>query len=200
MSVVYHSIPREMAGEVLYPLNQLAAVAPEAYELQRSKYRGREAVLDAMIAGDGLRFNDTIHCAPLHPYRLFAGRAALGFDPPRAAPRRHGHASRFTGLFFEIPLDRIDAHRVLWYRWETPWINGFPNEDVPLAPPLDEFEPFDRARYQLLPDVTEAHVAYLREMKAARKHPLLFVHIPHVLVAGSINTRGLPVIRWSESP
>jgi hypothetical protein len=67
MVFVYHGVPSEIVGDVLYPLNQLATIAPEAYELQRSKYLGREAVLDARISPEGLLFNDTVHCAPLHP-------------------------------------------------------------------------------------------------------------------------------------
>ena len=200
MAFVYHGVPSEMVGEVIYPLTQLAAVAPEAYELQKSKYLGREVVLDARISPDGLFFNDTVHCVPLHPYRLFAARERLGFDPPRADASRTKGTARFSGLFFEIPVERISPHRVLWYRWETPWINGFPYADVPLVPPLDEFEPFDRGRYQELEDVTEAHFAYLRRMKDEGTQPLVFVHVPHVLVAGPIDTCGLRIVRWHEHP
>src|SRR6266496_5102122 len=96
-----------MVGDVIYPLNQLAAIAPERYELQRSKYLGREAVLAARISPRGLLFNDTVHCAPLHPNRLFAARERLGFDPPRASASRTSGTSHFSGLFFEIPLERI---------------------------------------------------------------------------------------------
>jgi hypothetical protein len=194
MAFVYHGMLSEMVGELIYPLNQLAATAPEAYQLQKSKYLGREAVLDARISQTGLLFNDTVHCAPLHPHRLFAARDAHGFNPPRVS-RGGGF---FSGLFFEIPLERISVHPVLWYRWETLWINGAPGEDVPDAPPLEEFEPFDSGCYRELADVTDAHQTYLRRMKDQGKRPLLFVHIPHVLVAGPIDTRGLRIVRWDE--
>jgi hypothetical protein len=39
MQFVYHGVPSEMAGETIYPLNDLAARAPEIYERQREKYR-----------------------------------------------------------------------------------------------------------------------------------------------------------------
>lgn len=196
-SFVYHAVPKMMVGELIYPLDELARVVPAAYELQRGKYLGREAVLDARISGEGLLFNGTVHCAPLHPYRLFAARRELGFNPPqaRAAPGTH-----FGGLFFEIPVERIVTHPTFWYRWETPWINGYPGEDVPPKPPLDEFEPFDVERYQELGDVPAAHRSYLRRMKAEGRRPLTFVHIPHVLVAGAIDIRGLRVIPWGQPP
>ena len=194
MAFVYHGVPSEMVGEMLYPLNQLAKISPDAYRLQKSKYLGREAVLDARISTTGLLFNDTIHCAPLHPNLLFAARASLGFDPPRVSPQR----AYGDGRFFEIPVERIIVHPVLWYRWEMLWINGAPGEDVPIVPPLDEFEPFDPKRYRALAEVTPAHLTYLRRMKQEGKRPLLFVHIPHVLVAGPIDTHGLRVVRWDE--
>jgi hypothetical protein len=45
MKVVYHGVPKDMVGHVLYPLSQLPAIAPEAYQFQKSKYVGRESVL-----------------------------------------------------------------------------------------------------------------------------------------------------------
>jgi hypothetical protein len=116
---VYHAVPNEMVGELIYPLNELASAAPEIYEKQRAKYLGREAVLDAVISAEGLLFNDTVHCAPLHPYRLFAARDAFGFASPPAAPTKWGHPAHTRLRFYEIPLDRLSDRRVSWYRWET---------------------------------------------------------------------------------
>jgi hypothetical protein len=198
MAFVYHRVPGDMVGGVVYPLNQLAAIAPETYEFQKSKYAGRETVMDFRIPHLGLLFNDTVHCAPLHPYHLFDARRSLGFPVPRASARQR--TSRFNGLFFEIPLERITAHPVAWYQWKTLWINGAPNEDVPLAPPLEEFEPFDPSRYRELTAVTDSHLSYLARMRERGQPPLLFVHIPHVLVAGPIEIRDLRVIPWDEPP
>jgi hypothetical protein len=187
-----------MVGTVLFPLNGLAAVSLSAFELQRSKYAQREAVLDAQITSSGLLFNDTVHCAPLHPHRLYRLRARLDLLPK--PPADLATAPWTPGRFFEIPLERVAAHSVYWYRWRTPWINGYPGEDMPLAPPIDEFEPFDIARYRVLPEIPSAHTAYLERRKADGNPALMFVHIPHVLVAGPIETRGLREISWEDDP
>ena len=158
-SFVYHAVPQTMVGEVIYPLNELAGVVPEAYELQRAKYLDREAVLDARITSGGLLFNGTVHCAPLHPHRLFAARSELGFNPPHARTNP-AVGTHLGGLFFEIPVERIVSHPTFWYRWETPWVNGYPGEDVPGKPPLDEFEAFDIDRYHELNEVPPAHRSY----------------------------------------
>lgn len=169
MECLYHAVPPGMAGTDLVPLNVLATVSSEAFERQRSKYTGREAVLDTTITNSGLRFNDTVHCAPLHPHHLYRLRARMNMLP--AIRPEQAQLDWAPGTFFEIPVERILAIDAYWYRWETPWINGYPGEDVPLAPPLDEFEPFDADRYRQLTEVPAAHISYLEESKAQQKNP-----------------------------
>lgn len=193
--MVWHGVPRDMVGETLFPLGQLRAIYPDRYQVQAAKYAGRESVLDFRVPILDVPFNDTVHCSSVHPHRLFAARQRLGLNP-RARPE----PPKITGLFFEIPLERIVVHPVLWYSVRTLWINGAPGEDLPLVPPQDEFESFDASRYTPLPDVTPLHVDYLRRMKQRGRPPLMFVHIPHVLVAGPIDVRGCPIVGWDEPP
>ena len=185
-----------MVGEVIYPLSQLREVDGRRYEFQVAKYAGRESVLDFRIPGLGVKFNDTVHCAALHPYHLYKARLDAGFE----VPRRPEPPAWATGLAFEIPLERILQHRVIWYSVRTLWINGAPNEDVPLVPPANEFEPFDPERYRPLPGPTQAHIEYLRRMKERGERGLMYVHIPHVLVAGQVDVSGLRAVGWDEPP
>jgi hypothetical protein len=184
-----------MVGDVLYPLNQLAAVEPELYEFQKSKYAGREVALDFRIPGLDVLLGDTLHCAAVHPYRVFQARQAAGIESIVGKP-----GGWMTGMFFAIPLERILCHRVVWYSAETLWINGAPDEDVPDVAPAEEFEPFDPRRYRELPDVPDAHVAYLRRMKERERRPLMFVHIPHIFVAGPVDVSGLRALPWDQPP
>ena len=195
MPFVYHGVPRDMTGDVLYPLNGLAAINPDLYEFQRSKYVGREAALKFRIPGLNLLLGDTIHCAALHPNRLFQARQAVGIENHSGSP-----ASWATGMFYAIPLERIEHHRAIWYSAATLWINSAPGETVPNAAPADEFDTFDRRHYRELSDVPVAHVAYLRRMKELGRRPLMFVHIPHILVAGQIDVTGLAPLAWDQPP
>lgn len=183
-----------MVGDVLHPLNQLAAVEPELHEFQKSKYAGREVALDFRIPGLDVLLGDALHCAAVHPYRVFQARQAAGIETTVSKP-----GSWMTGMFFAIPLERILRHRVVWYSAKTSWINGAADE-VPNVAPADEFEPFDPARYRELSDVPDAHVAYLRRMKQRERRPLMFVHIPHIFVAGPVDVSGLRPLPWDQPP
>lgn len=195
VTVVWHGVPQDMVGERLLPLGQLRAVDAAIYEVQRAKYAGREQVLDYQLPLLGCGFLDTIHCSPVHPHWIYQARRDAGFDVPARSKTGWG-----IGFAFEIPLDRILVNPTLWYEWRTPWVNGYPDEDVPMAPPSEEFELFDPLRYSPLADVPDLHRSYLTRMSQRNRRPLTFVHIPHVLVAGPIDVRGCRVVRWEDHP
>jgi hypothetical protein len=193
LSVVWHGVPQGMVGDTVVPLGQLRSVDPDLYETQKAKYAGREAVLDYRIPLLNCGFLDTVHCSSVHPHKIYRARQEAGFEVPARSDTGWG-----IGLAFEIPLERILVNRTAWYSWRTPWVNGYPYEDVPAEPPSDEFEDFDSASYTPLPDVPDRHRLYLARMRDERRWPLTFVHIPHVLVAGAIDIRGCRIVRWEE--
>jgi hypothetical protein len=185
MPFVYHSVPRRMVGEVIYPLNELAAIDPDAYEQQEAKYVGRENAGSLRIPHLDVLWNDVVHCAAIHPHWLFRTLRSAGFDtePQPDAPIWHT-----AGRFFEIPLERIDADRAVWY------------EATDLAAPPEHFKRFDAARYREVQKPSPEWLSYFREMKERNQRPLMFFHIPHVLVAHPIDTRGLRVLTWDQPP
>jgi hypothetical protein len=195
MTAVWHGVPRDMVGETLFPLGQLRDVDVLLYESQRAKYAGREEVLDYRLPILDRGFLDTVHCSSVHPHWIFRARRDAGFDLPTRSDTGWG-----IGLAFEIPLERIVVNPTVWYSWRTPWVNGYPHENVPKEPPSDEFEVFDSARYAPLHDVPDLHREYLARMSRRGERALTFVHIPHVLVAGPIDIRGCRIVRWEELP
>jgi len=195
LSVVWHGVPRGMVGSTVVPLGQLRSLDSDLYENQKAKYAGREAALDYRIPLLNCGFLDTVHCSSVHPHKIYRAREEAGFDVPSRSQQGWG-----IGLAFEIPLERILVNRTAWYSWRTPWVNGYPYEDVPAEPPGDEFEEFDPSRYTPLSDVPERHRLYLARMREERRQPLMFVHIPHVLVAGAIDIRDCRIVRWEEPP
>jgi len=59
----------------------------------------------AQITPGGLLFNDTAHCAPLHPHHLYRLRAGMGLL--RQARTDGTRPLWIPGRFFEIPIERI---------------------------------------------------------------------------------------------
>lgn len=158
-----------MHGETLYPLNELREVDRDAYEGERRKYAGREELLDLRIPGLDVLWNDALHLAPIHPSRVSAAWRAAGLSSPAWARE-----------FFEIPVDRIDARRAVWFG------RG--------ALPLDDVEPFDPSRYGELAEPPPAYLAYLRDYRERGRRPRPFAYLPHVLVAAPIDVAGLGVV------
>ena len=190
---VYHAATPRLIGARLVPLFALEALDPAVFRDAMAKYEGREAAPFVAIPRLGIRFNDTVHCAPIHPWYIREAREAEGVIPGLGAIERR---------FYRIPVASILVNPVIWYRAQTVWINGAPGDGDAVAaePPPDEFEVFDPDRYTELTKVPAAYRVRLRESLAANKHPLMFVKIPHVLVAGPIDLAEAEIIDGSSRP
>jgi hypothetical protein len=184
MPFLYHGRPPDMRGGTLYPLNQLESIDPALYERGRAKYQGREAVLEFRIPIIDVLWNDTLHLSTIHPRHLAAAWRDLGLW------------TRFWERpFFQIPLESISQYDSVWFASESFWVNNSPNEDVPLAPPLDEFRIFDLTTHDEPAEAPQAYGAYLRRQQERGRPPLQFPKIPHVLVPGPIDVTGLDLVR-----
>ena len=173
-----------MRGGTLYPLNQLRVVHPDLYEHESGKYVGREAVLEFRIPLLDVLWNDTLHLSPIHPRHLAAAWHAVGLT-----------SLMWDRDFYEIPGERVAGHRCVWFASQAFWVNNSPHEDVPLAPPEDEFSLFDPTRYEQLAGPPAAYHAYLRRQQERGQRALQFPKIPHVLVAGPIDVTDLGLVR-----
>jgi hypothetical protein len=182
MECVYHQ-KRDFRGTRLLPLHALAEEYPDLYRAARAKYAGRERLMDYVVPVLGVRWNDVIHCAPIHPRLVYLALRKAGASPE---PRE----------WFQIPVQRLPVERTVWFGYRTtfsPFEGDFP--------PDDEFEPFDPARYRELDRLPAKTLAYYREEVRQGRQPLLrFQHVPHVLVAAPIEVSDVGVIEWSRRP
>jgi hypothetical protein len=88
----------------------------------------------------------------------------------------------------------------MWFASESFWVNNSPDEDVPLAPPLDEFELFDLTAYEELREAPASYYDYLRRQQQRGRRPLQFPKIPHVLVPDPVEVAGLALVRTDAAP
>lgn len=173
---LYHIVPDSLVGDVLLPLNELTAIAPETAAEAATKYRGRESLRAVCIPRLNCAWNDVLHLAPLHPSKTKAAMLACGFNPK---PLR----------FFMIPPARLQPQQALNFRnsRDTQGLYDFLEED---------FFEFSRTSYIELEQVPQAQAEYFARMKSAGQPPLLWARTPHVFYRGRISVRDLRIIEW----
>jgi hypothetical protein len=119
----------------LFPLNQVSSIDSALYEREKAKYEAREAVLEFRIPLIDVLWNDTLHFSTIHPYHLAAAWRAVGL-----------WTATLERPFLQIPVERVAGYPCLWFASEAFWVNNSPHEDVPLAPPPEEFRLFEPVR------------------------------------------------------
>ena len=70
MMYLYHSVPRNLHGNILYPLNALTEKHPEIFEQQVSKYVGREHITQQRIPVIDCLWNDVLHFSAVNPKEI----------------------------------------------------------------------------------------------------------------------------------
>lgn len=161
-----------MTGEVLFPLNEQPGVLPaDVYDYHAGKYDNRLRLRKVRISvlGDCL-WNDVIFMMAVNPAEWRRACESVGFSPP---PTRYF-------VFDAETLDRSRLGVMTRMRVHEP----------------REFEPYDPARHADYAVVPPETLEYWRQelQKGAEERPLLWMHIPHILYRGSLDTTGIPII------
>ena len=166
MNFIYHRVPRNMAGTILYPLNELRDVNESVYQEHVKKYEGREHLTEARIPllGNCL-WNDVLFFSAVHPSIFWSEYEAVGFN-----------RSPIPSKSFEFDVQQLDHSKLAVLM------------KMEMNRP-DEYEPFDPSRmdrYSIIPQ--ETHDYWRIEKEAGNMRPLLYMHIPHILYRGSLDT------------
>jgi hypothetical protein len=178
MQCLYHARPPEMRGDVLYPLNLLGEAHPDLYEHERSKYLGREVLLELRIPLLEVLWNDALHLSPFHPHHLAGAWRAAGLSSPA-----------WERDFFRIPLERVDIERTVWFA------SGALSDDGSRSLPVDDVSRFDPSRYRELTQPPSGYHEHLRSRRDEGWSARPFAYLPHVLVAAPIDVSGVPLVR-----
>ena len=166
-STVYHLVPRELRGSVLYPLNQLKSVFPDLAAQQFTKYHDRAHVPSTPIPPLQCLWNDVLMFSPVHPRDI------------RAALARAGH-HRPPWRWFEIPIMPFTSENTVLYlpkAYET-------------TPPFLAYSPETLLQYTAFPPLQEA----LYRQIAPGNPVILFNGIVHVMYRGVIDLQDVHVI------
>src|SRR3989344_4993827 len=79
MTFVYHLVPSNMGGGILYPLNRLKKKYPQVYKKEIKKYKGREHFLKDRVPVLNCLWGDVIHLTSIHPSKINKALKEAGF-------------------------------------------------------------------------------------------------------------------------
>lgn len=174
MNYLYHWVPEDMQGEMLYPLNTLKDIYPDLYKEEASKYVGREHIMQQRIPILDCLWNDVLHFSAVHPSEVKEALFAAGRTKP------------YNTKFFQIDPHLLDPKNTIVYLYKHMVMSDKLKEDNFAA-----YNPDDIAPYSTLPQVTKD---YYKEMFAKGVRPLQYPGVPHILHRGNVDVRGVKII------
>lgn len=172
MSHVYHRVPENMSGTVLYPMNRLPQVSNELHQLYKSGYEGREHLLERKLPYLNCLWNDVLHCSPVQPQQVI--------DAMRKAAVKQIPDLEYFVIDTESDIDMGKA--VIFYR------NSDEVGDI-------RFEKAAEADWNNVATIPQLTLDYYKEMAETGEAPFIYHGIPHFLYLGTIETKDLKRIR-----
>lgn len=169
MHYLYHRVPENMSGHILYPLNVLKEKDIDLYTAHASKYKGREAIMEDRLPFLNCLWNDVLHMSAVHPRDI------------KRALIEAGQKGDFVLECFEIDPHLLNPRSTIVFLAQ----NDTRTEKL-LESNFVSYNPDDIAQYATLSQVTKD---YYRLKYEQGENPLLFHKIPHILYKGELDTR-----------
>jgi hypothetical protein len=172
MEYLYHRVPKNMSGKVLYPLNVLKETHLNIYSEHVKKYYERKQLLTTEVPPLNCLWNDVLHFTAVSPFELKENlaKADLNYDPIS---------------WFKIPVNMIQGDKSIAFTYRR---------DQNVIPSFKEYEKFNPARMKTYCKVPPETIEYYKQKKAEGVRPLFFHLVPHILYKGNIDTTGLEII------
>lgn len=179
MQYLYHHLPNDLQGDVLYPLNELKSRLPDVYAKEFSKYTGREHITRQRIPvlNDCL-WNDVLFLTALNPQELFDARREAGWHA--IAPQK----------YLKIDPNTLDTTKLGIFLFNVK------PDDADTSLGVDDFTAYnydDLRKYATVPEATKDY--FRHELKAgAPRIRLFYRYVPHILYRGPISVANAEII------
>ena len=182
MAFVYHQVPADMVGETLHPLGTLERLEPSLYKAQVAKYDdhpARKRIPHQKVPLLGCSRAETVNLAPLHPRHIYLAWAALGVTLPEMR-------------WYKIPVRCTEGLPTVVYQ---------PREGRSVGGDIPEnmVELFDPEIYEELTALPQRTRDWYLSLHNRGLRGAWFVHVPHILVRGSVSVREAEVIDWRDA-
>lgn len=173
---LYHMVPNDMTGDIIYPLNtlkEIKEIPPELYQSKLEKYANRRQITEQFIPTLKCAWNDVVHLTAINPVKLKEALVEAGMNPREMK-------------FYQVDPDLLDPDITTIYLYQEH------DEKESMHPDnFSNYNPEAIARHSILPDATKA---YYREKYQNGEKPLMFVGVPHILHKGPIDVSNFDVI------
>jgi len=174
MSFVYHRVPANLQGNILYPLNILKTKYSKQYQEHAKKYEGRLQIMKQTIPKLNCLWNDVLHFTAVEPRVIKQALTSSGFNPPKMR-------------YYKIDPEIFQVEKTIVYL-HRPDIEKGKEKDISN---FADFKADNMEKYSFLPKETIEY--YLKKNKQGEK-PLLFVYVPHILFQGHIDISHCEVV------
>ena len=174
MTYLYHFVPKNLQGHILYPLNQLKEKLPEVYQKEVAKYAGREHVMQMKIPFLNCLWNDTLHFSAVNPREAKKALDDAGYDRAMVIS------------YYQVEPELLDPRDTVVYLNEPSEDNDRMREEN-----FVHYRPDEVDRFAYIPEATKK---YYREKISEGKSPLMYHQIPHILYRGTLDVSNLPKI------
>ncbi len=174
MIYLYHSVPKNLQGNVLYPLNTLKEKYPNIYEQQISKYLGREHITQQKIPILNCLWNDVLHFSAVNPKEIKQALIEAGRNPD------------FTMSYYQVKPKLLEPKNTIIYLYAQT-----NNKDKMNGGNFAPYNPNEIARFSVIQQATKD---YYKEMIGKNENPLLYHKIPHILYKGTLDITNLSII------
>lgn len=172
---IYHRVVDNMRSNILYPLNQLKNIYPEAYATHIKKYEEREHLLSTKIPILNCLWNDVLHFTAVHPKNLFENLDRSGFKADELVWKR----------WFEIPIEALEPENIIICLYR---------HDISIIPEARDFHRFNPDKFSEYATIPPETIEYYKQQKASGVRPLFFHRVPHILYKGTVDISGFNII------
>lgn len=191
MAYLYHLVPEDIRGGVLYPLNMLKDIYPDVYEKEASKYTEsfhvgelgivtRDTVLNWKIPHFNCFWNDVLHLSPVKPEEIKQALIEAGANAKRVF------------YYYQIDPSLLNTGRAIVYLYNDAGHDltgrGFP----PSEP--DEVRNYNPEEVGTLPSLLKDTKNYYKKMISEGKRPLIYRRVTHVLYKGTLKISDLKIV------
>ena len=172
MNYLYHAVPQNMEGSLLYPFNELQKIKKTIAEKANEKYIGRESSQQETIDRLNCTWGDVINFIAVDPRELSQARKALGRP--------------LSGRFYQIDPHQLEPAKTAVYLFQSQTVDEKNQADEFVAYDPDKLDP-----YVAIPLRT---IEYYKECLALDRPMMAFAHVPHILYRGTVDISQAEII------